>query len=192
MTSFTFHTPENSQGDTKDILNKVQTKYGFIPSLFNYMAEAPYTIDAYAYMKGLLDKSDFSDGQKQVALFAVIHYHDCNFCTTAQRAFGKMHNNVKNGLPTDLIKFLDCPMQIKDLFITPIKTSHDSAEPYGFIFESNGKKVVHITDTGYLPNTMFDSIRDADVYFFESNYDPELLLESRRPHFLKQRIFSNK
>ena len=30
------------------------------------------------------------------------------------------------------------------------------------------------------------------VYLFESNYEPELLLESHRPFFLKQRIFGNK
>lgn len=92
MTQFTFHTPENSQGDSKEILNKVQNKNGFIPNLFGYMAEAPYIIDAYAYMTALLEKTDFNPAQQQVALLAVSHYHDCNFCTVAHRAFGKAQN----------------------------------------------------------------------------------------------------
>ncbi|QVK21558.1 MBL fold metallo-hydrolase [Mycoplasmatota bacterium] len=110
----------------------------------------------------------------------------------SDKAFGKMHVNARNGIPTDLIKYIDGPVQIKDLVITPIRTSHDAAEPYGYMFESNGKKIVHITDTGYLPSAIYKSIEDADAYLFESNYEPELLLESNRPFFLKQRIFGNK
>ncbi|XMB86743.1 MBL fold metallo-hydrolase [Mycoplasmatota bacterium WC44] len=110
----------------------------------------------------------------------------------SDKSFGKMHPNVKNGIGIDNIKYLSESIQLKDLLITPIKTSHDSADSYGFIFESNGKKVVHITDTGYLPERLWDQIKNADAYLFESNYEPELLLQSRRPMFLKQRIFGNR
>ncbi len=89
MQQFTFYTTENSEGDSKAILDKVQNKYGFVPNLFGYMAEAPYTIDAYAYLNQMLEKSDLSAAQQQIGLLAVSHYHDCNFCTTAHRAFGK-------------------------------------------------------------------------------------------------------
>lgn len=89
MQQFTFYTTENSEGDSKVILDKVQNKYGFVPNLFGYMAEAPYTIDAYAYLNQMLEKSDLSAAQQQIGLLAVSHYHDCNFCTTAHRAFGK-------------------------------------------------------------------------------------------------------
>lgn len=54
------------------------------------MVEAPYTIDAYAYMTNLLEKTDLSTGQQQIALQVVSHYHDCNFCVVAHKAFGKM------------------------------------------------------------------------------------------------------
>ncbi|MBL4661759.1 MAG: carboxymuconolactone decarboxylase family protein [Alcanivoracaceae bacterium] len=93
MNNFTFYTTDNATGDAKDILDKVQNKYGFVPNLFGYMAEAPYTIDAYAYMTNLLGKTDLTPAQQQIALLAVSHYHDCKFCALAHRAFGKASNS---------------------------------------------------------------------------------------------------
>ena len=91
MDQFKSYTPENSEGSAKEILTNVEKKYGFIPSLFNYMAEAPYTIEAYANLTLLLAKTGLSDAQQQVALLAVSHYNDCGFCRVAHQAFGKMN-----------------------------------------------------------------------------------------------------
>ena len=91
MNAFTLYTPETAEGDAKSILTDVKAKYGFVPNLFGYMAEAPYTIDAYAYLTDLLDKTDLSAPQQQVALLAVSVYNQCDFCTVAHRAFAKMH-----------------------------------------------------------------------------------------------------
>ena len=89
MKDFKFYTTDNAQGDAKVILDKVEAKYGFVPNLFAYMAEAPYVIDAYAHMSALLDKTELTAAQQQIGLLAVSHYHDCNFCEVAHRAFGK-------------------------------------------------------------------------------------------------------
>ncbi len=91
MTEFTFYTPENSEGEAKEILTAVEKKYGFVPNLFGYMAEAPYTISAYAMLTELLAKTDLSPAQQQLALLAVSHYNKCDFCAVAHRAFGKVN-----------------------------------------------------------------------------------------------------
>jgi uncharacterized peroxidase-related enzyme len=91
MNQFKYHTPENSQGPAKEILTSVQQKYGFVPNLFAYMAEAPYTIEAYAMLTELLNKTALSAAQQQIALLAVSHYNQCEFCQVAHRAFGKMN-----------------------------------------------------------------------------------------------------
>lgn len=92
MPEFTFHTIDNSSGDTRAVLEEVQSQYGFIPSLFNYMAEAPVTIRAYIEMNDrLLSETGFSAGQLQVALLAVSQYNDCNFCTVAHQAMAKRY-----------------------------------------------------------------------------------------------------
>lgn len=93
MNEFKFYTTDNADGEAKKTLDKVQNKYGFVPNLFGYMAEAPYTIEAYAYLTGLLDKTGLTAAQQQVALLAVSHYHKCEFCSVAHQAFGKMHKS---------------------------------------------------------------------------------------------------
>lgn len=90
MTQFTFHTPDNTEGEAKEILQDVQQKYGFVPNLFAYMAEAPYSIEAYAWLNDLLAKTGLSPAHQQIALLAVSEYNQCDFCQVAHRAFGKM------------------------------------------------------------------------------------------------------
>lgn len=90
MTTFTFHTPENtSNTEAKKVLDDVQQKYGFVPNLFAYMAEAPYTIEAYTYLNSLLEKTGFTPAQQQLALLAVSVYNQCNFCKVAHYALSQ-------------------------------------------------------------------------------------------------------
>lgn len=70
--------------------------------------------------------------------------------------------------------------------------SHDANEPIGYIFYGYDKKVVVLTDTGYVSNEVKQQIADADVYVLEFNHDPELLMHSQYPWHIKQRILSSK
>lgn len=72
--------------------------------------------------------------------------------------------------------------------VTAISTHHDAKEPLGYIIEENDKKVVYITDTGYVDQTYYKDIMNADMYIMESNYDVELLWSSGRPFDIKKRI----
>ena len=90
MNEFTFYTEENAEGDAKDILTNIKKKYGFVPNLFAYMAEAPYTIEAYGLLTELLEKSNLTAAQQQIALLAVSKYNNCDFCRVVHHAFGKM------------------------------------------------------------------------------------------------------
>ncbi len=68
---------------------------------------------------------------------------------------------------------------------------HDAIEPIGFQFHEGEKRLVYITDTGYVHEELFKYINDADAYILESNHDPEILLASNRPYNLKMRIISD-
>ena len=89
MTDFTFHTTENSSGESRELLAGIQKGYGFVPNLFAYMAEAPIAIKAYMQLNALLSESSFTAAQLQVALLASSVENDCDFCTVAHRAMGK-------------------------------------------------------------------------------------------------------
>jgi len=90
MTDFTFYTPENTSGQTKELLTSIQKSYGFIPNLFGYMAEAPTTIEAYLALNNLVSKTSLTPAQQQVALLAVSIENGCEFCVVAHRAMGKI------------------------------------------------------------------------------------------------------
>lgn len=92
----------------------------------------------------------------------------------------------------DDYSYIDNEMSIEDLDIIPIKTSHDVSESHGYVFISNGKSIVHITDTGYINVRNFDKLKDKDLYIFESNHDVRMLRDGRYPYHLQQRILSDK
>ena len=48
-------------------------------------------------------------------------------------------------------------------------------EPMFYIFRSGGKKLVLITDTGYVSDRMKGTIANAEMYVFESNHDIQML-----------------
>ncbi|WP_342513852.1 MBL fold metallo-hydrolase [Sporosarcina sp. FSL K6-1522] len=69
--------------------------------------------------------------------------------------------------------------------------SHDAADPMFYIFHENGRKLVIITDTGYVSDRMKGFIRGADSYVFESNHDVGMLQMGRYPWSIKRRILSD-
>ncbi|MFV0254854.1 MAG: MBL fold metallo-hydrolase [Erysipelotrichaceae bacterium] len=75
--------------------------------------------------------------------------------------------------------------------ITPLALSHDSDNTTGYVIEDELEKLVFITDTGYLHQRNYQYINNADYFIIESNYDPETLLNTSRPKFLKDRILSD-
>jgi len=98
MTNFTFYTPENATVKVKEIFSGIQQTYGFIPNLFAYMAEAPTTLQAYLNLNDLVSKTSFTPAQQQIALLAVSVENECEFCSTAHHAIGKMSNANANTL----------------------------------------------------------------------------------------------
>jgi len=81
--------------------------------------------------------------------------------------------------------------EIAGFSITPFPLSHDAANPVGYIIERDGKKVVWLTDTGYVSRDVMDAVRGADLYIMELNHNVEMLHMSGRPWSLKQRILSD-
>lgn len=73
-----------------------------------------------------------------------------------------------------------------------IKTSHDASDSVGYVITNNNRKIVYITDTGYINQKYDDILSNADIYIMESNHDIEMLQHSSYPFILRQRILSDK
>lgn len=70
--------------------------------------------------------------------------------------------------------------------------SHDAAEPMGFSFIHNDKKMSIVTDTGYISDDLFEQIYDSDFLVLEANHEINILKMGAYPYSLKQRILGNK
>ena len=105
------------------------------------------------------------------------------------------YNNLDTKTKESLVNFeiikTDQEIVFDMIKVTTYDLSHDANEPLGFVIESN-KKIVVATDTGYIDQKYFDLLKNANLYLLESNHEPSMLMDSRRPYYLKQRILGDK
>ena len=78
--------------------------------------------------------------------------------------------------------------EINDLKIKPFSIPHDAANPCGFNIEKDNKKISIATDIGHMTNSILKKLEGSEFILLESNYDPEVLMYSRYPYVLKNRI----
>ncbi|WP_031406450.1 MBL fold metallo-hydrolase [Geobacillus vulcani] len=78
-----------------------------------------------------------------------------------------------------------------DVDVESFGVSHDAAEPMFYVFHYEGKKLVLLTDTGYVSERIKKTIENADVFVFESNHDVGMLRMGRYPWSVKRRILSD-
>lgn len=75
--------------------------------------------------------------------------------------------------------------------IIPLPLSHDAKNTLGFVISDGEEKLAYITDTGFVPEKDFPYLNNLTYYLFESNHDPKMLYESKRPDYLIRRIISD-
>jgi len=66
--------------------------------------------------------------------------------------------------------------------------AHDKHGSHGFLIESGHSTIGYATDFGAVPETLIDFFAGVDILAIESNYDPDMQLQSARPQFLKRRV----
>ena len=101
---------------------------------------------------------------------------------TNKKTFDVLNENQLNPFEIKKIKLFE---------VLPLPLSHDCNLCLGFKIKSKNKTIVYIVDTGYLSESVKERIINEDMYIIESNYDLEMLLNSKRPSYLKSRIISD-
>ena len=74
--------------------------------------------------------------------------------------------------------------------VMAIPLSHD-VKCCGYVIFDNEESLVYVTDTGYINYKNINYISNADYYIFESNHNIPMLMESKRPFYIKSRILGD-
>jgi len=82
------------------------------------------------------------------------------------------------------------PFSIGDIAISPFTTSHDAADPVGFVFQADGVRLAIATDLGYISPNVKAQLQAVDLLLLESNHDLEMLRDGPYPWSVKQRVLS--
>ena len=100
---------------------------------------------------------------------------------------------LEGTLPGSLHKVVNLyeSFEIGDFKITPVKTSHDTINPCGYVIEVESEKLVYMTDTGVFLEECLEYVKNPDYLIIESNHDIRMLLHTNRPQQLKDRIMSD-
>lgn len=105
----------------------------------------------------------------------------------------KLYDELSKTINFTNYEILEGKVYLSDTIVTYFKTSHDAVDSVGYVFESDGKDFVYVTDTGYINNKYFDLLKNRCAYVFESNHDVTRLMENPNyPYNTKQRILSDK
>ncbi len=79
---------------------------------------------------------------------------------------------------------------IGDIEVIGFEQPHDAADPVGYSFYGEGRKISIATDLGWIPESTATHLVGSDLLMIESNYDQDMLAACGYPWKLKERIMS--
>lgn len=96
-------------------------------------------------------------------------------------------------IPDSQIKIIDTnnDFEIGTIGIQAFDIPHDAANPVGYSFYIDGKKVSLATDIGHMHKSLIEQIMKSNMVLLESNHDVDMLQFGPYPFPLKQRILSD-
>ncbi|MGO4889050.1 MBL fold metallo-hydrolase [Anaerobacillus sp. MEB173] len=140
-------------------------------------------------LDGILVTHEHSDHIKGVGILArrydIPVYANKKTWLAMEKDLGKLSLEQKFHFEVETVK------SFGDLDVESFGVSHDAAEPMFYVFHHEGKKLVLATDLGYVSERIKGTIKDADMYIFESNHDMNMLRMGRYPWNVKRRILSD-
>ena len=82
-------------------------------------------------------------------------------------------------------------IELDEVTIKTIKTSHDRLDSNAYIISEDNKSVLYITDTGYINQKYFDELSNLDFYIFESNHDISMLMHGKKRYDVRMRVLGD-
>jgi uncharacterized peroxidase-related enzyme len=83
MISFPVHDATTAPEGSREILNTVKQKQGFVPNLLGAVADAPNALAAYVTLQQLLEKGSLSATERQTIYLATSVMNGCTYCVAS-------------------------------------------------------------------------------------------------------------
>lgn len=141
------------------------------------------------YLRGCFERLQYDHLQSDGIL--ITHTHSDH--VAQMKMFYDIPTYATQDIETDHLHHIDPfeTIDIKDFHITVLPMSHDCEGTVGYLIECENEKMVYVTDTGYIKEEVKAYLNNADYYVFESNHDIEMLMQTNRPVYIKQRIIND-
>lgn len=88
--------PETAQGETKELLDAVQSASGMVPNFIRVLANSPAALAAFLGLNGIANTGDLDELTRERIALAVAEQNACQYCVSAHTAIGR-----KAGLDND-------------------------------------------------------------------------------------------
>lgn len=133
----------------------------------------------------------FSKKVSDVDAVLITHNHADHYRNIKTFSPKKMYS-LEGTIPGSLSNVVELykPFKVLDTEIIAFPTSHDAANPCGYMLKSEGESLVYMTDTGTYLSSNTSYIKNPTYLIIESNHDIQKLLHTNRPMELIQRIMS--
>lgn len=117
MATFETHTKTSAPQASLPLLEGAENTYSFIPNLLATMATSPQMLEAYMTVAGILDKTAFSETERQIVLMTNNRLNGCEYCMAAHTSLSQMA-----GVNADVIKALRTGSALSDPKLEALRT----------------------------------------------------------------------
>ena len=88
--NYTIYTPANAPEASRNTLQALEEKIGFIPNILGMMAISPTALNSVASINMALEQSALTPVERRVVTLTVSTENACNYCVPAQSAMAQM------------------------------------------------------------------------------------------------------
>ena len=79
-------------------------------------------------------------------------------------------------------------IDVGDLSFVTFRVPHDAVDPVNFIVSDGNAAVAILCDLGWVPSSVFNTVKPCDLVIVDSNYDYTMLMNGWYPPNVKERI----
>lgn len=176
MSIFIQHTDHTAPKEAAEVLAKVKERYGFIPNLAAYVAEAPVVLDAVLSLVRAYDKTSLSPQEQQVVLLTVSALNGCSYCKTVHSALGRMAD-----MDSETLHAVIAFEPLRDQKLNALRTfTRKIVEDRGWVKEDG---VQAFLDAGYTKAQVFEVVMGVAMKTL-TNYCNHLAGATPNPEFI--------